>query len=292
MISEGTKLMNLIIALQAKNHGSFPTPLYDEGYVLEGIETKFNITDKEGDSREVVPELQLKSDKENNLLFVECKAGSVEKDQLERYKLISQEAIKEGKITSLDSGKDINFDLMYLGPEEKKDKLIQSIEKDENHYPIVIRGGNKLKLYLNDKGNNKFRSPTLNKVFEEIEIKNAPISYVPFTTDDKIEFVMLAILREIYTFINGEEFTVEQLIKAIFKERYGCISPQYISRLKTAVNKTLKKMREKHLNDYLFVNNNKWTIAAKTPKSFITACEKIKEEMEDRKYMAPLSRWT
>lgn len=280
--------------MQAKNQNDFPTPLYDEGYVLEGIETRFNVSDAQNNYHEVLPELQLKSDRENNLLFVECKAGCVEKSQLKRYNLISEKAIKEGKITSLDSTKDINFDLMYLGTHEKKDKLIKSIKKDNNQFPIVIYEDNKLWLYADKEGKNRFKSEILNKVFKEVEIKNPPVSYIPFTTDDKIEFVILAILREIYTFINGAEFDCEDLLKAIFKERYGCISPSYIKQLKATINITLKELKDTYLCNHLSKGrtSNKWRISTKTAKPFITACEKLKEKMEDKKYMSNLMQWS
>lgn len=292
MISPETRLMNAIIALQTKNHNGFPNPLYDAGFRLEAIEPNMIVHDADKDYQ-IVPELQLRSDRENHLLFIECKAGFVEKDQLERYKLLDEQAIKDNKLTTLDSSSKIDFDLMYFGTEEKEEKLSKSITLDNNPFPIVIMRQNKIELFQDESGNNKFKNSGLNNTFREIEFENAPISYVPFTVNDKFHIVAKAVLRQLGVFmLNGGQFTVMDLIKEIFGDRFSFLSTEYLNQLQSLVNKTLKTLRDGEMSGHLTNSGSDWTINKKRMRDFSANCEKLIEKFENDAHMGNLADWS
>ena len=287
MLSSETKLLNIIIALQTKSSDGFPSPLFDVGYRLEGIETAFTV--KAGDLEyNVRPDLQLKSDAETMLLFIECKDGNVEKKQLEHYMKISEEDIKNSKITSLDSSKTIGFDLMYFGTGQKKEKLIKSIDGDRNLFPIVIYENDLVYLYKNPKGGNVFSNKKLNGVFETINVKNPPVSFIPFTINDRDEFIMLAVLRDILSFVE-KPFTVEELAKNMFGNRYDFLPADYIKSLKAKVGQILKKLRDEHLKGHLSYSRDEgWSLTINKIKPFSNACEKVRKNLIDNIYRSSL----
>lgn len=128
--SKSTKLINCLIALSTKTP-DFPCPLWENGFQIEVIEPRILLDD----GSQANPDIQFKKN-EDYLLFFECKDGFCEKEQLERYNRMTVGDIKRTKATSLSSDK-LDFDLAYFVTKEKEDKLLPSISKDSNNFPII-----------------------------------------------------------------------------------------------------------------------------------------------------------
>lgn len=245
-LSESTILMNCVIALASKTP-DFPYPLWDAGFQIETIEPKILLSD----GLEVRPDIQLKKNSHNYLLFFECKDGYCERDQLNRYKSLKVEDIIRSHKTELPDS-DLKFDLTYFGTEDKKDKLLSSIPQDQNPFPIIIL--NKEKIY--SASPNKFKIDGINDIFTEIEIdKPVPESFIPFTPNDGDRVILRHTLREIVSFAEpheGKEFTLSDLLKKLCPE-YALYSQESIDELKNRIGKLLTEIIRAYpdINDYL-----------------------------------------
>ncbi len=185
-LSNSTLLVNCLIALSTKNP-DFPYPLWENGFQIETIEPRILLSD----GSRANPDVQFKRNNDA-LLFFECKDGHCEKEQLERYKKLTNEDIKRNHITSL-SAPTILFDLAYFTSKAKEDKIIQSVEKDGNPFPILILEDTAIKK--NPKSNG-FKNPLLNGILREIPLQNAvPQSYIPFSVDDDDRTITCALLQ-------------------------------------------------------------------------------------------------
>lgn len=272
-LSNSTLLVNCLIALSTKNP-DFPYPLWTNGFQIETIEPRILLSD----GSRANPDLQLKRNNDA-LLFFECKDGHCEKDQLDRYKKITLEDIKRNHITSL--SEPILFDLAYFTSKSKEEKIIQSVEKDGNTFPILIFENTAIKL---NPLSNEFKNPLLNEILKEILLsKPVPQSYLPFMVDDDDRTIMCALLQHFISKIEYQ-FTLEQLLEELFSHLIHNYSPQGIADLKARLAKLLKKLMES--DDFMHVLAKKehvYHFKTNAPKNFMKTCEKLIKAMEEEK---------
>ncbi|MDP3441260.1 MAG: hypothetical protein Q8T08_00225, partial [Ignavibacteria bacterium] len=209
--SNSTLLINCLIGLSTKNP-DFPSPLWENGFQIERIEPKILLLD----GTQANPDIQFKQN-DNSLLFFECKDGHCEKKQLERYKKLTIEDIKRQHVTVLTSS-NLSFDLAYFASKEKEEKIIQSIEKDGNPFPILIL--EEFAIKLNPKST-KFQNPLLNRILNEIPLKTrVPQNFIPFMIDDDDKTILCALLQHFITknFIANSkyQFKLDELLEELF----------------------------------------------------------------------------
>lgn len=264
-----TLLINCLIALGTKTP-DFPHPLWDHGFQLETIDPKILLAT----SKVAKPDVQFKKH-DNHLVFFECKDGGCEKDQLERYKSMTVDDIQRGHVTSLSSAS-LAFDLAYFGTEEKEVKLLRSIEKDLNTFPIIILYRDAIRL----KGANRFRLDLLNDLFDEIQFDTpVPQSFVLFTPNDDDCTIATALIQH-FAHRAGHTLSVEELVKDIFRSIIDFLPPEAIDELKGRIGRILSQMRRrKEMADYITFEDGKYLVKEKGLKAFKTACERAIEEL-------------
>ena len=272
--SNSTLLINCLIGLSTKNP-DFPYPLFDNGFLIETIEPRILLSD----GSQANPDIQFKKH-ENLLLFFECKDGYCEKEQLERYKKLTIDDIKRQKITSLTST-DVNFDLAYFASKEKEEKIIPSVEKDGNTFPILILEKSGIKM--NPKSNN-FKNSLLNDIFKEIPIQSPlPRNYIPFMIDDSDKIILCALLQHFMIRIDYQ-FNLDKLLEDLFPHLIHNYSDKAIKDLKGRLGNLLRDlMNRDEFMGTIVLRDKIYYIKTTRPKSFMKSCQKLitgmKEEM-------------
>lgn len=280
-LSESTKLLNCIIALSRKSP-DFPYPLWNKGFQVETIEPTILLNSGQA----VRPDIQLKRNTQNSLLFFECKDGFCEGEQLARYKNLAVADIIRGHSTELPSAA-LTFNLAYFGTKEKEEKLLGSIEHNQNTFPILILDRNRIYLA----GSNRFNITELDELFAEITIdKPVPESYVPFTVSDSNKLILRHILREIVIYA-GKEITLDDLIRKLFPE-YGLLSRDAITSLKGRIGNIFHNIDANNstFSDYVSKRDGgKYLIKDRVAtKGFKTLCDSIIEKA-DSGYQAQIA---
>lgn len=282
--SNSTLLINCAIALSTKTP-DFPHPLWQKGFQLETIEPRILLSDKS----QANPDLQLKKN-EDSLLFFECKDGHCEKQQLERYQKITSDDIKRNKITSL-TAPFINHDLVYFCTKQKEEKIIKSIEKDNNSFPIVILEKNAIK---HCPFSSKFKNPLLNDIFKEIPFEShIPQNFIPFSVDDDNETITNVLLQHFIS-KSSYQFTLEELLEELFSHVINNYSSQAVKDLKGRIGKILNTMMNSpELSEFFSLKGHTYSFKKTAQKKFTTNCLKMieqnKKETEKKIETAPQS---
>ena len=277
-LSNHTKLMNIIICLSHKNRRCTPV-LFNNHYILESIELSFSKLN--GDT--IHADVCLINPKSNNFILLECKDGGLEKDQAKRYATLDQKDIINACVSTL-SG---NFahEVVYLGCENKADKLISAIQLNSFNFPILVSDENKIKLRHND-----FNCQILQKIFTQnggVDLPNPfPTFFYPFGTDDSNAYILRCISPVLIGF-RGTEFNVEDVIKPIHK-LYEYIDDSSLNELKRKVAKLLYDVSKNDLNDFFDLpTNKKFKLKDIGAKRFQTALEKcIYESSKVDRYLS------
>jgi hypothetical protein len=246
-LSEHTKLMNYILYLASKNRFCKPV-LYDNHYILESIEVKFN--KQNGDS--IHADVSLKNPEKHNLLFIECKDGSLVDDQAERYHTLNRDDIVNAGITTLSGA--FNHEVAYVTTVEKKDKLIFGIKNKSYNFPIIASDEKKMRLEYNS-----FSCPVLQKLFSEkggVDLPvPPPVFYYPFGSNDSDAFILASIAPVLIRF-RGQEFDVEELLKEKH-QLYDYIGDASLKELKRRVGTLLSALSSGDLNEFFDLPSKK-----------------------------------
>ena len=272
-LSESTKLMNCIIALSRKSP-DFPYPLWTGGFQVETIEPSILLST----GKTVKPDMQLKRNSSNLLLFFECKDGFCEGEQLDRYKNLKVTDVVRGHHTDLPAS-NLTINLAYFGTKGKEEKLLGSVQHNQNTFPILILDTNK--IYLS--GSNRFNVSELDSLFVEIPIdKPVPESYIPFTVNDSNKLILRYLLRELVSYA-GQEITLDDLIKELFSE-YGLLSREAITSLKGRIGNLLHEVdvNNNNFSDYVTKRDGGIYLIKDrvVTKGFRTLCDTIIEKAD------------
>lgn len=280
--SKSTLLLNCLVALCHKNP-NFPSTLFENGYQLECLDYPFLLQD----GSKVKPDVQLKKN-DDYLLFFECKDGSVDADQLERYKKIKKEDLLRSKITSLPASS-LQFDLGYFGTEKNKDKLLTSIEKNTNPFPIVVLDSNR--ILWQDKSP-QFNNHLTQKVFSEIKFETpVPTGFIPFTPDDDDDVIKIALLQHLHAKFDSE-FTLDELINELFAHVVNYYSPEAKSSLKGRIGALMAQILAlPEFLEMITLHEKKYRVKPSTPKKFRSACIKLIDKFQKNAHRRPLSDW-
>lgn len=275
--SNSTQLINCLIALSTKNP-DFPYPLWENGFQIETIEPRILLSDKS----QANPDIQFKQNSDA-LLFFECKDGHCEKDQLERYKKLTCDDIKRQHSTSL-TAQDLSFDLAYFTSKQKEEKIIQSVEKDGNPFPILILEDSAIKW--NPKSQN-FKNPLLRRILTEIPLKTCvPQSFIPFMVDDNDKTILCALLQHFITknFVAKTDyhFTLDELLEELFSHLIHHYSTQARAELKSRLGKLLKILMDKdEFLGKIVRRGDIYYVLPERPKSFMKNCQNLITTMKD-----------
>ena len=283
-LNNHTKLMNLMIALSQKNP-NFPYPLFQVGYALETILPYFS----ESGGALINPDLQFKSEGDNNLIFIECKSGNLEHQQALNFKKVKKDDIIEKGVTSLDVSS-LNFEFIYFCSSNNKDVLIKADNLYNYNFPILCFNEDKIELIKNDIKGEKLKS--LFPIF--INNKYIPTEYYPYGPDDKKEYISLSIFQSLLHIMNdNEEFNVEMIIKDNHK-LYDFIDSKGKTKLKEVVGKILSDLEQNELKDMLrrLRNQPKFRIInPKSYKKFRDICQNLIKEYKEDIDQLPLSEF-
>ena len=184
-LSNHTKLMNMIICLSNKNRHCTPE-LFNNHYILESIELSFNKLN----GKTIHADVCLINPKLNNFILLECKDGGLEIDQAKRYATLDQKDIINACVSPLSGN--FTHEVVYLGCENKGDKLIDAIKYNSFNFPILISDEDKIKLTHND-----FDCQILQQIFTKnggVDLPN-PFStfFYPFGADDSNAYILSCI---------------------------------------------------------------------------------------------------
>lgn len=264
-LSNHTKLMNIIICLSNKNRHCTPE-LFNNHYILESIELSFNKLN----GNTIHADVCLINPKSNNFILLECKDGGLEIDQAKRYATLDQKDIINACVSTLNG----NFahEVVYLGSDNKANKLINAIKLNSFDFPILVSDETKIKLR-----HNNFNCQILQNIFTQnggVDLPNpVPTFFYPFGKDDSNAYILRCISPVLIGF-RGTEFDVEDVIKPIHK-LYEYIDDSSLNELKRKVARLLFDVSKNDLNDFFDLpTNKKFKLKDIGVKRFQTALEK------------------
>lgn len=269
--SNSTLLLNCVYALTNKTPWDFPHPLYNAGFYLEYVDIPILLAS----GKNVKPDAQIKNDSEY-LLFVECKDGYCDEEQLDRYSQLSVDDVKRNHITSL-QGQNLSFDISYFCTAEKKDKLVESLSRKNCTYPTIILEQNRIIML----SGNTFKSQKLNNVFQSINFTTpVPRSFIPFTIDDSNSTVTKALAQYLLT-KSAQTFTLDTLIVDMFSNILGYLPQEGKQALKARIGALLAKFKKGQGYGLIaFENGNIKVDIANNVRKFKNACENFIKELE------------
>ena len=126
-LSDHTLLMNKMVGLCKRIRG-WSSTLRDLGYSVELVEPRF--VNSEG--KTVNPDLMFTSNRLIHTLITECKGGSIDENQLEKYTKITLDSILP-KVSVYDPRR-LTFDLSYAITE----KILEEAAKKLGHHDLPI----------------------------------------------------------------------------------------------------------------------------------------------------------
>lgn len=278
--------MNCLVALGTKTP-DFPCPLWENGFQLENIEPRVLLSS----GSQAKPDIQFKKH-DDYIVFFECKDGHCDKEQLERYKQMTINDVRRSSITSL-SAPTLSFDLAYFGTAQNEKKLVTSISKDGNTFPILILYPNSIKLVPSS---SKFTKEQTNAIFGEVKFDvPVPQSFIPFTVDDDDTIIKIALLQYIISKF-GQAFTMDLMLSELFPHVINHYSREGKADLKGRIGRLLSEIKKMPaFSEFIEINTSGIKIKDKGLIKFRNACagfiEQLKEEQERTrnglmKYMA------
>jgi len=270
--SNTSRLLNCLVAFATKTP-DFPCPLYDKGFQLETIEPVILLPD----GHAAKPDIQFRRN-ENQLLFFECKDGACERDQLERYKQLSIDDLKRGRVTSL-PGSSLNlFDLSYFGTKGKEDKLMYSVVNMGNPFPLVILDEHEVFWHASS---GQFKDPLLTAIFGKIEFERpVPLSFIPFCASDDDDTIIICLLQHFMSRFEYS-FTLDELLNDLFPQVVNYYSVKGKDEMKGRIGRILKTiMMHDEFSSALSYDNNtqRYTFRTMAPVAYRRKCQKFIED--------------
>jgi len=232
--------MNKIISLSIANKMYKPV-LFDHNYILDLIELEFN----KSDGRKVNPDLLLKNEISNRLLFVECKDGSLEPDQAKRYNEMGINDIIVAKLTS-NISEESKHELAYIATDKKVDKLKIGMDKASLVFPILVSRDSIIALH-----HNHFSCEVLQELFSlGVSSKRYSDTLYPFGADDSDAYIFYRLIPALLSFI-GSEFNPNDLLEKTFPHVYSNIGKPAKKELVGRIDHILEKAgKDKILNNF------------------------------------------
>jgi len=274
-LCEHTVLMNVMIGLVNK-HSTYPSTLSDKGYQLECICPSF--LNNEG--KEVNPDIIFKSHAENNLFIVECKTGTLQKEQATVSKNLTKDEIQQQHITTLTG--EFTLDKTLVCTEKNLSKVDAKNREWNLNFPIVCKyNSNNIK-----KSNSiKFNSAVLESIFlNGINLpNNIPTVYYQFSPEDPDEYILMHILPAIMKLsltLHKDHFTLDELLKETHL-LYDYLDKKEQVKLRGKVGSLLSELERSELKEFLNKvpnQQNTWQIIKNRILSFRNKCQKMISE--------------
>ncbi|OQX55273.1 MAG: hypothetical protein B5M53_04445 [Candidatus Cloacimonas sp. 4484_209] len=268
-LSEHTLLMNQIMGLCIKTQ-DWPSTLRDIGYRIELIEP--SLINLEG--KIVNPDVIFTSNRLLHSLIVDCKSGTIDKEQYEKYLKVERESLVEQAKVNVHNPRNLSIDVCFAGNNEK---LMRSAEIVGCDLPILLFQ-DKLIVY------NKFSKNELNSAFSEpIPLSNRPpVSLYPFGDEDNSSLIALYVFRSLFkrTLKGFDEHPIEDILQEIHP-LWRYIEESKKKKIRNRVNGIIVVFGRKELKGYLSRVKKKpvWEVT-KSLQAFGKVCDKIIDELE------------
>ncbi len=125
--------LNVLVALCIGPRMLYPTPLFDSGYRLEGIEVPVS-----GDDDKVVVDVVMFRSERNAILAGEAKSGSnVDEDQARRYKRLNVDAVIQSASISIKTLGAKGVQPLYCCPSDKADRVLMGLRAAKLSCPVL-----------------------------------------------------------------------------------------------------------------------------------------------------------
>jgi hypothetical protein len=272
-------LTNALIGF-TRSDPSWPSPLRSAGWHLNIIEPAW-LVDREGEPRpeKIRPDLVLAADTGESVLVVDCKVGSVQIDQLERYLLLDAARLRaQCSVVPLN-----DFCITYATIDSHAESCVRSI--GTNPVALVIFSDESVNLV-----HHRLPEVPLDALFRtgvDIRGLHPPTRYIPFDSDasaaDVIPDVVSALIR--FAGDGMERFTPRDVVRDVFEDSYAFLHTSYRTELEIPVKKGLGELaKAAALGDILSFMSGMWTLKADFGKSgglrFSTATRRATKYLE------------
>ncbi|MGD2250520.1 MAG: hypothetical protein PVF58_19150 [Candidatus Methanofastidiosia archaeon] len=263
--------MNAVMSL-AYNLESYPSCLYEAGYIISRIEPHFNVNGG------INPDILFMSDRRG--LFAECKGGEYYIGaNLEKYgQITTRHLVEKGIDIAVET---VELDVGIFG-KENLEALKEKLEKEGIFYPQVV-----MNKFIQKKYGNDFKDPVLQKLFSEpIEIKGKPLIILRFSKESSLKKIAPCIFQTLMKRSMSKEdtFTTRELTEESLGEIWENLDRELKKVLCNKVGQFLRHCKRNHLQRYLHKDKDTWKIKVsdhwKTRDRFQKDCRKTVESLD------------
>lgn len=270
-----TILLNYVIGL-CKGNKNWASTLRDLHYDVEIIEQSIRTSS----GQLVKPDIIKVSKRNNHALIIDCKSGSVDNEQMQRYgTLRREELLRWVDVPSTDL---LTFDVCIADLEINHGKIAPNIS-----FPIITFSRNAITR------SNSFSIQSLNQAFSNpIDITGMipPLDYYPFSENDSDFVIVPRILRTIVSLtmkrargaqsvLNEEYFETDDVLKHIHP-LWKSLSEEHKNILREKIKDILRRLIHNYSELAQHMSNIQregYRLRGPT-ESFTKLCEKILDD--------------
>lgn len=279
-------LLNALVGFASRDP-AWPTPFTDCGWRVSIIEPDWLVDVPERKQpAKIKPDLVLAFKGGAKLLLLECKAGTVQQDQLQRYLLVTPEAIApQSNEPDVDETQ-----VVYVGLEQHRASTLTSLAPTA--VPLIVFSESEATLV-----HAVLLETCINAVFTAgVPLKGrVPTSYLPLTDDSPLNESVPVVMRALMQFAlaGKRQFDCRDVAEQIFDGMYEHLARGYRKAIEGPIDKALRELAKRRLlGDVLEARNGLWSMKPEFGSSgglqFTTATRRIQEEMERLTQQQPL----
>lgn len=272
-------LLNALIGF-SRQDPAWPNPLGDCGWRVSTVEPEW-LVDLAGTQQpgRIRPDVVFALRAGEQLLLVECKVGTVQADQLERYL-----NVEVNRIRAQSYERPLNaVQVVYVGTEPHRASCERSLA--ETDLPLVVFADDGARLARRE----------INETCLDTRLRDGvplrgrpPMSYVPLTPDSPGEEAIPEVLRALMGLaLDGvHQFDRRTIVERIFGSMFSVLSPQHRRELERPVVKALNSLsRRGPLAGVLMGENNNWALqpdfGGPGGLQFKTAAKRVTESLTE-----------
>lgn len=283
-LSDETKLINMCIAL-SEGASDWPTYLEDAGYELENILPSF----RNSDGERVEPNLIFVS--HDRVLVVECEAGELSEDIVERLSEIETDNLRTEFERVSDS---VNYDheVFYFG----SDNIERYLSELDISDPVLVYDSQTGRL---SKRNN-FDDGRLDSLVRDTTVGNrVPVQFFHFSPDDSAEIIAEKVFQKLCSKAvkkqsDGQNISPRELSKEVFSPEYWQhISNPARQEIIKRVEYILSEFEERNADeDMRKLKKSGRRYYVRTSDAFMRKCQEIIDDLSEDGFQDDLSSYT
>jgi hypothetical protein len=272
-------LTNALIGF-CRNDSTWPNVLRLAGWHVSMIEPSW-VVDVPGQQQpaRIKPDLVLASDDGRHVLLAECKVGTVQADQKDRYKLLTLTSLQ---VQSYEQPLD-DFQISYVTTEPHEKSCSQSLQGDP--FPLLIFSDTNAYIaygtYSVQSVQDLFAMPGV-----DLSGLRPPTQYLPLDTDSSPEELLTEVLRALIKLSVADvgTFDLNDVVRAVFGDSHKFLHPVFRNEMRQPIERALNQIAKPSvLGAYISRSGSIWALSpdlgGPTGRTYVTVVRRLLDKM-------------